>query len=112
MAALYAGYRLKLGLQLEIKLPSHNVNRLIYRYIKESMGRKAFFRADLHVKYPWGRLAVLHYKSFHTYLRSPGLSCLEVEIHRGEVTMVTDIPRKHLFFRKCPFVDSEAAEKG
>lgn len=75
------------------------------------MGRKAFFRADLHEKYPWGRQAVLHHKSFHTYLLSSGLSHLEVEIHRGEVTMLTAFPRKHFFFRKCQFIDSKAAEK-
>lgn len=45
---------------------------------KESMGRKASFRADLHIKYPFGKLSVLHYKSFHTYLPNPSWSCSEV----------------------------------
>lgn len=34
-ASLYAGHRLKFGLQLETELSSRNINRLIYRYISK-----------------------------------------------------------------------------
>lgn len=114
-AALYAGHRLELGLQLEIKLPSHNIKRWIYRYIRKRNRWGEKHRSELIYiqNIPLGNCRYCTISPFTlTFLTQVGAAQRwpEAVNSQGLLSSKGHKFSNETFFlsSKCQFVDSEA----